>query len=110
MPLAVILTLFALSARPPCLPPGISPDFLSWPSHRVVTGPDAAAIPGDTTIFRDTVTAATVMIVEVDGVLMIVDPSPEAPQIDFWVRVLRARGDGNRLTASPCAWQRTRER
>jgi hypothetical protein len=96
----MILTALMLS-QGPCLPPGISPEFLSWPFKKVVPRSDAEAIPGDTSVFRDTVTGAKVMIVEVDGFIMIVDPTPDSEQIEFWVRV---------LPTSRCAWQRSRER
>jgi hypothetical protein len=88
------------NAQGPCLPPGISPEFLSWPFHRVIAKTDAEVIPGDTIMYRDTLTGAKVLIVKVDGIIMVVDPTPDAELIDLWVRV----------TAAPCQWQRSRER
>jgi len=104
--LSVLLSLHAgaadvSNAQAPCLPPGISPEFLSWPSHKVIPKTAAEVLPGDTFMYRNTVTGAKVMIVKVDEVIMIVDPTPEAQLIDFWVRVLP--------TTSPCQWQRSRE-
>jgi hypothetical protein len=87
-------------AQGPCLPPGISPGFLSWPSHKVIPKTEADEIPGDTIMYRDTLTGAKVLIVQVNGITMIVDPTPDAEAINLWVRV----------TTSPCQWQRSRER
>ena len=120
---AMILTVLALSvmlaahagaaetsnAQAPCLPPGISPEFLAWPSQKVIPRTETEAIPGDTIMYRDALTRAKVMIVKVDGIIMIVDPTPDADRIDFWVRVLHGEGESDRATTSRCQWQRSRE-
>jgi hypothetical protein len=98
------------NAQVPCLPPGISPEFLSWPSHKVIPKTEAEVIPGDTIMYRDTRTGAKVLIVKVNGIITVVDPTPEAQLIDFWVRVFRGEGESDRQTTSRCQWQRSRER
>ena len=109
MRVAMILTVLGLSVMLPevslaqgsCLPPGISADFLSWPFHKVVPKTDADALPGDTLMYRDPLTGARVMTLTLDGVIMIVDPTPDAYVIELWVRVLPA--------VSQCSWQRSRD-
>ena len=113
--LSVMLSVHAGTAevsnsQVPCLPPGISPEFLSWPSHKVTPKTEAEVIPGDTIMYRDALTGAKVLIVEVNGIIMIVDPTPEDQLIDFWVRVLRGEGESDRQTTSPCRWQHSWER
>jgi hypothetical protein len=107
---AMILTALVLSVMPPepsiahvaSLPPGINGEFLSWPARKVAPAIDADALPGDTLMYRDPLSGARVMTVTLDGILMIVDPAPDAHVIEFWVRVLPA--------TSQCSWQRSRER
>ena len=94
---AITLAILVLSLE--CLPPGVNAEFLSWPSSRVKTRSDAHAIPGDTVMHRDPRSNAKVMVVRVDGLLMIVDQTPDAELVDLWVRVV----------GPACEWERSRE-
>lgn len=98
--LSVMLTSDLGAAQGPCLPPGITPAFLSWPARRVIPKTPAEALPGETIMYRDAATGSKVLTVEVNGVMMVVDPAPDAEVIEFWVRI---------PTVS-CEWRLARER
>lgn len=76
----------------PCLPPGISADFLSWP---IVAGGrgTVAMVPGWGVRYEKADEAVTVMWE--DGILRFVDPRPDTDEPGWW-----------RLPTAPCAWRR----
>jgi hypothetical protein len=115
----VALALFSLLALPtnsqaedPCLPPGVTPEVLSWQSEAA----QSIAMRTESGVVRHGLVersraddGRSTVIVWVRGAPVYVDTAPDNPAMPAWVDAGRLAADGKLLLdrpGAPCQWRR----